>query len=123
MNTQDKDPEQRRFHRVPFDVDISLRAGGRQWKGKLIDVSLHGALIETSQDLPARKDEIYRLEIHLEGGPDIVMQTRIAHQESGRTGLACDDIDLESITHLRRLVELNLGDPALVERELAALGY
>jgi hypothetical protein len=25
------------------------------------------------------------------------------------------------MTHLRRLVELNLGDPALLERELSAL--
>jgi len=31
-------------------------------------------------------------------------------------------IDLDSISHLRRLVELNLGDEALLERELAALG-
>ena len=32
-----------------------------------------------------------------------------------------DHIDLESISHLRRLVELNLGDSSLLERELAAL--
>ncbi|NQD96622.1 PilZ domain-containing protein, partial [Pseudomonas sp. CrR25] len=28
----------------------------------------------------------------------------------------------DSISHLRRLVELNLGDEALLERELTALG-
>jgi hypothetical protein len=27
-------------------------------------------------------------------------------------------IDVDSATHLRRLLELNLGDPSLVEREL-----
>jgi hypothetical protein len=35
--------------------------------------------------------------------------------------LLCESIDLDSITHLRRLVELNAGDPALLERELTAL--
>jgi hypothetical protein len=37
-------------------------------------------------------------------------------------GLHCRHIDIESLAHLRRLIELNLGDPALLERELAALG-
>ncbi|MCG8610315.1 MAG: hypothetical protein MI864_07240, partial [Pseudomonadales bacterium] len=30
-------------------------------------------------------------------------------------------IDLDSITHLKRLIELNVGDPSLIERELSAL--
>jgi hypothetical protein len=33
----------------------------------------------------------------------------------------CRSIDIESITHLRRLIEVNLGDPAASERELKAL--
>ena len=37
-------------------------------------------------------------------------------------GFVCRHIDLDSISHLRRLVELNLGDESLLERELAALG-
>jgi hypothetical protein len=35
--------------------------------------------------------------------------------------LRCDSIDLDSITHLRRLVELNAGDPRELDRELAIL--
>jgi hypothetical protein len=36
-------------------------------------------------------------------------------------GLACREIDLDSVTHLRRLVALNLGDETLAEREFAQL--
>ena len=36
-------------------------------------------------------------------------------------GLICRNLDIDSATHLRRLVELNLGDPKLLERELSAL--
>jgi hypothetical protein len=50
------------------------------------------------------------------------MDVEVAHQENDEMGLNCKDIDVDSITHLRRLVELNLGDPKLLERELSALG-
>jgi hypothetical protein len=36
-------------------------------------------------------------------------------------GLRCDRLDVDSMSHLRRLVELNLGDPALLERDLQSL--
>jgi hypothetical protein len=49
------------------------------------------------------------------------MQGVITHVEGLYIGLACRNIDLDSVTHLRRLVELNLGDVALLERELSAL--
>lgn len=36
-------------------------------------------------------------------------------------GLRCRNIDLDSITHLRRLLELQLGDATLLQRELGQL--
>ena len=55
------------------------------------------------------------------GGPVIAMAGELAHVENGHAGVLCRSIDLESITHLRRLIEINLGDPAASERELKAL--
>jgi hypothetical protein len=49
------------------------------------------------------------------------MEATIVHHLANYYGLVCRDIDLESVTHLRRLVELNLGDEALAEREFALL--
>jgi hypothetical protein len=49
------------------------------------------------------------------------MNTRVAHLENTHVGLRCESIDLDSMAHLRRLLELNSGDPELVERELSAL--
>jgi hypothetical protein len=51
----------------------------------------------------------------------ITMETRVVHREGDDAGLRCLSIDLDSVTHLRRLVELNLGDPALLDRELSEL--
>lgn len=121
MSTSSNSPEQRKFSRIPFDVSITLHLGDEQWESTLADISLHGALIHTPEDFEPVTGTQYRLDIHLEGGPDITMDVHVAHQETGNTGLRCDDIDVDSITHLRRLVELNLGDPELLERELSAL--
>ena len=49
------------------------------------------------------------------------MNCQLAHCHGRLAGLVCTSIDLDSITHLRRLVELNLGDPDLLDRELSAL--
>ena len=113
---------QRRFSRISFDVSATLRADQQSWETDLIDISLHGALIRVPEGCKADTEQQYRLAVHLEGGPDIFMDVMAAHQENDELGLRCVDIDLDSITHLRRLVELNLGEPELLERELSALG-
>jgi len=49
------------------------------------------------------------------------MDGRIANQRDDMMGIVCEHIDVDSMTHLRRLVELNMGDTSLLERELHAL--
>ncbi len=114
--------EQRQFSRIPFDVPVTLTLGQQVWETGLIDISLHGALIKAPPDFGPDPQQDYRLVVHLQGGPDICMDVQLAHQENEELGLRCKDIDVDSITHLRRLVELNLGDPELLERELSSLG-
>ena len=43
------------------------------------------------------------------------------HVEGHHVGLRCESIDLDSITHLRRLVEMNSGDSTILDREFASL--
>ena len=66
--------------------------------------------------------EAAELKLTLAEGSVIDMQVTVAHHEDGRIGFHCEAIDLESISHLRKLVELNLGDADLVNRELVQLG-
>ena len=114
--------EQRRFSRIPFDVKVTLKDATHTWETDLLDISLHGALVKVPETFETNAEKRYQLAVHLEGGPDICMDVDIAHVEEHELGLDCHDIDVDSITHLRRLVELNLGDPELLERELSALG-
>lgn len=116
------DRPQRRFTRIPFEVPVTLGCGDRSWESQLVDISLHGALIKTPASWQQTDQEQYQLSIHLDGGHEIGMDVVVAHRQENELGLRCVDIDVESITHLRRLIELNLGEPELLERELSALG-
>ncbi len=122
MNTNKPDTEQRRFKRLPFDAKAELLCAGSHWHSNIIDLSLHGALIERPGTWEGKPGDQYLLEIALgDGEIKIKMQTSVIHIEAHHIGLNCIDIDIDSVTHLRRFVELNLGDQELLDRELSAL--
>lgn len=114
--------EQRRFTRIAFDAAAALSCGTHTWHSELLDLSLKGALIRRPADWNGTDGDLCRLILTLDDGTRIAMDVSIARADDEHIGLACHDIDLDSITHLRRLVELNLGDAGLLERELMALG-
>lgn len=117
------DTEKRRFNRIDFFADALLTQGERTWPCQLLDLSLKGALITTPDNLQAEIGEVFLLELVLDSkeAVSIQMQVSVSHIENDHIGFRCDHIDLDSITHLRRLVELNLGDAELLDRDLTAL--
>jgi len=113
---------QRRFSRVPFDGSATLTDAEHQWDTEVMDLSLKGALVRRPTDWSGFAGNDYQLRLQLDDDVEIDMAVTVAHVEEDRVGLTCRDIDVDSVTHLRRLVELNLGSADLLERELAALG-
>jgi hypothetical protein len=51
----------------------------------------------------------------------ITMQGTVVRVSDSNVALRCDQMDIDSMTHLRRLVEMNLGDTDMLERELDAI--
>ena len=97
---------------------------------QVVDISLKGVLLQ----LPAGPAPaagmpcLVKLPLGRTGsttagdGPVVIaMAGELAHVEGSHAGVLCRSIDIESITHLRRLMEFNLADPAASERELKAL--
>ena len=111
--------ERRRFIRIRFAsaarIDGAIPA-------ELIDISLKGVLLARPEHWSGAINQAIDIEILLDAGVVIGMQGRVAHLEDTRIGVLCQHIDMDSITHLRRLIELNAGDPELLQRELAQLG-
>ena len=113
--------EHRQFKRVAFDAEASVHQSGHVWDSRVIDLSLKGVLLE-EQDMHLSTDKPVTINITLDPETFITMNAHWVHAEKQRIGFQCDKIDLDSITHLRRLVELNVGDSELLERELSQLG-
>lgn len=116
-NPQDR----RQFWRAHFHSPVLLAMQGQVSEADLYDISLKGALVKVPADWAGKSGDHCQLRLNLAAGMTISMGTTVTHVEGRRIGLRCDNIDLDSITHLRRLVELNAGDPDLLDRELSAL--
>lgn len=114
--------ERRHFARVAFDAEAQLTTTTDRLAVKVIDLSLKGALLKLPPGHPMQAGDPCLLSVNLAQMEVLIaMAGEIAHVEGERVGLLCRSIDIESITHLRRLLEINLGDARLLERELKAL--
>ncbi|MAD75328.1 MAG: PilZ domain-containing protein [Rheinheimera sp.] len=114
--------EQRRFSRVNFQGKAHLETAEQSYPTDVLDLSLKGALISIPAGWQPDVPGSLILRVHLSDYPlDFSMQVSIAHQHNEVIGLHCDKIDLESAGHLKRLIELNLGDSQILSRELSEL--
>lgn len=123
MNDQTDPQERRRFQRILFDAPVTIESKSGSLNAILLDISLKGALIKLPDQWPHGSEHPVKLHIPLDENRSFIhMDGVVVHAEADRLGVLCEHIDMDSITHLRRLVELNLGNPELLERELKALG-
>ncbi len=122
MNQDADHAERRRFHRFNFDGTVKLYSDKAMWESKLVDISLKGVLIEHPPAWNGKTGTHYRMDLRINNSVIISMGVITAHVMPHRIGFQWQKIDLDSFAQLKRLVELNLGDPALLNRELSALG-
>ncbi|OUR64104.1 pilus assembly protein PilZ [Methylophaga sp. 42_25_T18] len=116
--------ERRRFSRIPFHVEANIQSetGETYLNCEVIDISLNGLLIVKPANWTGKDSAPHQIALLLENGLTVInMNTAVAHIDNTSVGFICEHIDLTSISHLKRLVELNLGDEDLLQRELSAL--
>ena len=112
----------RQFARIPFNAEVQLQIQGRSIKVHLVDIALKGALVQCDTDPAFSLNEKCQLVLPLaDDGDGVVMAGKIAHLDAQLVGIECLDIDVTSLTRLRRLLELNTGDSNLIDRELSLL--
>lgn len=109
------------FKRVRFFSEATFIVNGQSYSVQIIDLSLKGALIEVPNNCQYELDDPNcRLTFNLADSlQTLSMQVTIV-RETGQNflGVAINNIDIDSITHLKNIVQLNAGDPKLLEREL-----
>lgn len=114
--------ERRHYQRIPFIAEALMSEAEHQWNCELKDISLKGMLIVPPEGIVPASDQVYVIELVLGEGAIITMSATISHATEDHWGLQWENIDLEGLTHLRRLLELNMVDPQEMHRELADLG-
>jgi hypothetical protein len=113
--------EHRQFTRVAFPVAAKIRLSGQDRDTELLDISLKGALFTAPPDWSGAVGHNAVLRLVIADDIGIQMEGVIAHMENQHAGMVCRHIDVDSAAHLRRLVELNLGNDDQLHRELAAM--
>jgi hypothetical protein len=113
--------EKRHFCRIPFISHAQIALDNKQLSCNLLDISLKGVLIEPLDSITLEQDKLYAFELSLSREVHINMNARVIHAEDNHIGLEWNDIDLDSLSSLRRLLEYNLNDPEEINRELGEL--
>jgi hypothetical protein len=111
----------RRFRRIPFEAEVTLNIGPDIWPGELLDVAMKGAMVGTDRPLPLPLGTNCSLCISLPGTSiSLDFQAVLIHCEDHRYGFRFISENLETFTHLRKLIELNTGDAEATRSELSA---
>ena len=116
-------PQRRRFHRIAIDKPASLSVAGSEFQCQVLDISLHGVLLDCAATIA----------VSAIGGPasarvqlddadfGISFEGTVIYIDGSHVGIESRQMDLESAARLRRLVELNLADETLLERDIGEL--
>ena len=116
--------DQRHITRIPFNATTTLvdSKTGEKQTAELVDISFKGILVKKPSDWQIENGVQYTVNLQLAGDEiELNLEVIAVHIEKNCIGFKTEHMDLDSATHLRRLVELNLGDENLLERELSEL--
>ncbi|MBE0365408.1 hypothetical protein PULV_a2195 [Pseudoalteromonas ulvae UL12] len=114
--------DRRRFTRIIFSTPAFLSNMGIIWSCTLIDLSLKGALVDKPDNWRDGEVKNVLLTFTLaDTDIEITMNMNVSHEAQHHLGLQCEQIDIDSATHLKRLIALNVGDDSLLDRDLENL--
>lgn len=112
----------RQFSRILFSIQAELEIDDQSLSVKIQDISLNGALlsIDTQGVVFSKKLGLLSFKLN-EAEEKIKMNVVVVSQEENDIHVQCQGIDIDSVSSLRRLIELNLGDDEQLNKELSKL--
>ena len=113
--------EQRRFSRITFIKSCQLLDKTENFDAAVQDISLRGALLELRQPRKFANDALIVVDLALDAEHSLHLNGIVRYQRESTVGIEFNGIDIDSITVLKRMMELNLGSELLIEREIEAL--
>jgi len=113
--------DKRIFQRVLFNHNAKLINNDQSLITQVLDLSFHGFLCTKPANSTIQLNDEFTLELQLDKDIKIVMQSTVVHIEASHMGMHCSQLDVDSISELKRLIQLNLANDDLLNRELSHL--
>jgi hypothetical protein len=111
--------EHRRFNRADYHTKGYFTKDDHIVHFGIINISLKGILVDPESTEYSELNMTVPLKIQLSSSDiEIEAQAKLVHQEKHHLGFRFEEIDVESMIHLRRLVELNSDSADQIAREL-----
>jgi len=109
----------RYYKRINFHVEAAAKIDNKMYTGELYDVALKGALIKMNKKPGSVSGKKCDVKLKLPNSIiTLEFEATIVHQKDDFLGFSFEGADVDSITHLRRLLVLNTGDEEGIDREL-----
>jgi len=114
--------DHRKFYRADFQTHGYIYLSENNLiPFELTNISLKGILVKLESN-QLQKGEAYDLRIKLMSSDiEIITTAVLVHEDGDNKGFFFREIDLDSMIHLRRLLELNTPNEGEIERELSFL--
>jgi len=112
----------RRFSRVKCVEKCVVETAAGPHEVTLLDISLRGALVEHDAALSVTKGDRWKLIFQLDHS-DIVLEfgVEVIHSHENLAGVKFIEVDLDTMIHLRSLMEARTVNPDQVRYELEFL--
>lgn len=116
--------DKRHFTRIPFQANAVIFSPEQKLSlpCALLDISLKGLKISRPQQWQIAEHDHVIVDLQLDPGDIVIkIQAEVIHVGESFIGMMNRYIDVDSATHLHRLIELNLGDSNMLKREYSEL--
>jgi hypothetical protein len=112
----------RNFSNIKFEEKCTVEFDACSIEASLVNISLKGATVKFGDDTVFRQGEGLRLSFYL-GNLDCLLRFRaeVVHSCGNFAGIRFVETDVDTMIHLRNLLEARTADPEQVKRELDLL--
>ena len=111
--------EKRYFSRINFTAHSQIEFNNKVYEGNLLDLSLKGALLSFKEQVPLKMNDCCVIRISLHSSDiKLVFDAELTHIHKENMGFKFLSEDVDTMTHLRNLLSLNVGDYDKITDEL-----
>jgi len=111
--------DKRYFSRINFKAKSQIEIDNKVYSGELLDLSLRGALLNFKEQVSVKMNDKCTLTIHLHSSDiKLIFDAVLVHIHQTNLGFKFISEDVGTMTHLRNLLSLNIGDYDKITDEL-----